>query len=206
MASQTFGSEDWGKSQFVSWILQHLGIYRAARVGQKQGAYSISETPLAIPLTYLLYLVFIAVQRLEIKKRWKEKGKVGGNRAQFETLHWFSGRMGWSQVAPRFSASYKTQYELFTGACGMLPLASSMIWDIPRQDLTLSHQKQMYLSTSLVFWRISYSQAWSTFQLPMWPTGSSSVFDRPNDESAYNPHWLISQTCFVLLSVWIDTG
>ena len=118
-----------GGSQFVSWMLQHLGINGAVGVGQKQGAYSISETPLAILLTSLLFLVFVGVQPLEIKKRWKEKVRVGGKRAQSEALHWFSGHVGWPQVAPRFSASYKTQYELFTGTCGMLPLANSMIWD-----------------------------------------------------------------------------
>lgn len=168
-------------------------------MGQKQGAYSISESPLAILLTSLLFLVFVGVQWLEIKTRWKETVKVGGKRAQFEALHWFSGHMGWPQVAPRFSASYKIQHELFTGACGMLlwPIPWS---EIPRQDLTLPPGKQMYLSTSLVFWRGQLLSS-LTFQLPMWPTGSSSVFDKPNDESAHNPHWLISQTCFVQLSL-----
>lgn len=179
-------------------MLQHLGINGAVGVGQKQGAYSISETSLAILLTSLLFLVFVGVQPLEINKRWKEKVKVGGKKAQFEDLHWFSGHVGWPQVAPRFSASYKTRYELFMGTCGMLPLANSMIWDTSSGLNPLPPEADIPVHLT-GFWRVSCSQAWPTFQLPKWPTGSSSVFDRPRDESARNPHWLISQMCFVQL-------
>lgn len=58
MASQASGSEHWGVTICSFQILQHLGGKWSGRVGQQEGgAYSVSETPLPILPTYLLFLV-----------------------------------------------------------------------------------------------------------------------------------------------------
>lgn len=109
-------------------------------VGQKQGAYSISETSLAILLTSCTLPGFVGVQPLEINKRWKEKVKVGGKKAQLKIFTDFLGTWADLRWHPDSQPLIKhdMNYLWEPVGCFLWPIPWS---EIPRQDLTLPRSR-----------------------------------------------------------------